>query len=283
MNHHVSEGHGPPTFFITLSCAEYHWEEIKRILRDRFLVASQDSPDLESNYIQLVNDYTLIIQEYFQERVKIWLETVGRKIFRIKHYWLRYEFAPSRGQIHAHMLVISDFRKVFDIAHTLNGNKALKARFLSFWAEKCLGLTCNPCEEYDFNGEEDSHPAKSNLEDISNYEEDISYCLQCLQQHKCSSYCLRKRKCQSTEEESPSKKQRVCRSGAGIEKTPGKGDTDGFRLREDPCIVRDARGFDRLEMQRTNRRTVQSSTFLLQGKYPNMNMADPFLYRMTSS
>ena len=31
INHHIEAGHGPPTFFITLSCAEYMWPDIKRI------------------------------------------------------------------------------------------------------------------------------------------------------------------------------------------------------------------------------------------------------------
>ena len=29
INHHIEAGHGPPNFFITLSCAEYLWPDIK--------------------------------------------------------------------------------------------------------------------------------------------------------------------------------------------------------------------------------------------------------------
>ena len=36
INHHIEEGHGAPAMFITLSCAEYHWPDIKRLLIDRF-------------------------------------------------------------------------------------------------------------------------------------------------------------------------------------------------------------------------------------------------------
>ncbi len=60
----------------------------------------------------IINMYTLVIQEYFQERVKAWLDTVGKELIGIKHHWLRYEFAPSRGQIHAHMIVICDNKDV---------------------------------------------------------------------------------------------------------------------------------------------------------------------------
>ena len=59
----------------------------------------------------------------------------------------------------------------------------------------------------------------------------------------------------------------MCKAGAGIEKTAGMGDTDGFRLRGLPEIVKDPRGFLRLCLNRTNSRIIQTSTYALQGKY----------------
>jgi hypothetical protein len=53
---------------------------------------TQDSPTL----LRLVDEYSVVIQEFFQKRVEIWLETVGKKILRIKHYWGRFEFTPAR-------------------------------------------------------------------------------------------------------------------------------------------------------------------------------------------
>jgi hypothetical protein len=32
INHHVSKGHGPPTFFITLSCAKSWWPDLRGLL-----------------------------------------------------------------------------------------------------------------------------------------------------------------------------------------------------------------------------------------------------------
>jgi hypothetical protein len=32
INHHVSRGHGPPTFFITLSCAKNWWPDLQHLL-----------------------------------------------------------------------------------------------------------------------------------------------------------------------------------------------------------------------------------------------------------
>lgn len=32
INHHVGRGHGPPTYFITLSCAKNWWPDLRRLL-----------------------------------------------------------------------------------------------------------------------------------------------------------------------------------------------------------------------------------------------------------
>jgi hypothetical protein len=63
----------------------------------------------------------------------------------------------------------------------------------------------------------------------------------------------------SKQESKDSKRRRCCRCGAGAEKTAFHADTPGFPLRTEPEILRDLRGFDRLELPRNNQRTVQSS------------------------
>ena len=52
----------------------------------------------------------------------------------------------------------------------------------------------------------------------------------------------------------------------------GKGDTEGFPLRSEAAIIHDVRGFYRLELPRENRRTVQSSTWLVQGWRANCDI-----------
>src|SRR5687767_10684758 len=94
------------------------WPDIKQLT-----IAGLETPDLDKSFVQIVNDYTLIVQEYFQERVKIWLSTIGSKVFHIKHYWLRFEFAPSRGQIHAHMLAIHDNHFVMEPYYRYKKNR----------------------------------------------------------------------------------------------------------------------------------------------------------------
>ena len=194
INHHVESNHGPPTFFITLSCAEYMWPDIKRLIIDRFTIAGMDVPDLDKSFVQIVNDYTLIVQEYFQERVKIWLSTIGAKVFHIKYYWVRFEFAPSRGQIHAHMLAIHDNPNVMIPYYLSKGNKKKQEEILYQWMTEDLGITAwFPENSFSFLDKK-LHPSKFLFRDVlEKKDEDFLSCLQKLQFHKCSAFCMRKR------------------------------------------------------------------------------------------
>jgi hypothetical protein len=76
----------------------------------------------------------------------------------------------------------------------------------------------------------------------------------------------------SKQESKDSKRRRCCRCGAGIEKTAFHADTPGFPLRTEPEILRDLRGFDRLELPRNNQRTVQSSLYFVQSWRANCDI-----------
>ena len=65
----------------------------------------------------IVTERTAVVQEYFQKRVGFWLETVGKVIFGMKHYWVRYEFASGRGQIHAHRVAISSDQDTYQLCN----------------------------------------------------------------------------------------------------------------------------------------------------------------------
>ena len=138
INHHVAEGNGPPTLFITLSCAEYFWKDINRLLKERFHFNGVTSPldvkDGKYNSVKNVNNMTIVVQEYFQKRVEHWIAKIGRPIFKITDYWLRYEFAPSRGQIHCHMLAITSHNKLLKEAMDKYGSiKNMAPFWLSGW------------------------------------------------------------------------------------------------------------------------------------------------------
>ena len=97
INHHVEKGRGPPNIFMTLSCAEYFWPDLKKLLEKCILLTEGikvyldiDLPKLN----QALNDYTII---FFQIQVNDFLKTIGQEVFGTKHCWGRFEFAKSRG------------------------------------------------------------------------------------------------------------------------------------------------------------------------------------------
>ena len=144
-------------FFITLSCAEYHWPDISRLLIDRLKLGGKEPEDYPVNpsdrgFVKLVNQYSIVVQEYFQKRVVLWLETAGKELFGIDHYWVRYEFAPGRGQIHAHLFAMSEdigiFEQMAQDGKTSDGTKA-KALRLAKYAEERLGMTASVAGGFD--------------------------------------------------------------------------------------------------------------------------------------
>jgi hypothetical protein len=58
-------------FFITLSCAEYFWKDIETIIKDRLEQAGLDTSDCRvdaKGFPQLVNDFSVVVQEFFKKR-----------------------------------------------------------------------------------------------------------------------------------------------------------------------------------------------------------------------
>lgn len=219
INQHLELGNGAPMFFITLSCAEYFWPDVVQLLRDRLSAANLDTSDV---YIgspalpQLVNDYTIVIQEYFQKRTETWLNTVGKVIFGIKHYWVRYEFAPGRGQIHAHLLAIPDNHDIYELCHVKlkeNDGEKKRAKVLADWAETSFGLTASVCDDFDTRCVGATRPDRKDckctgdqcegypnpvsfrftdigdnvIDQVNDGQNLMVYC----QMHKCSKFCLR--------------------------------------------------------------------------------------------
>jgi hypothetical protein len=109
IGYHGEEGNGHPSLFITLSCAEYHWKDIERLLNKRRSIAGEHpltTLDSITDKVKAVNDYSIVIQEYFQARVTDFLENCSKQVFGIEHYFARFEFAKRRGQINVHILAV---------------------------------------------------------------------------------------------------------------------------------------------------------------------------------
>ena len=207
ISYHLKEGHGPPTLFMTFSCAEYWWDDMLTVLFKRI----QDTNDKEKVLLcqhnptsneafeakcYLVDTYTAIIQEYFQLRLDNWMETIGKDVFEIKYYWGRFEFTKGRGQIHAHVLGIPSN---LHLLHTfyemwkINKDEKKATQLLSEYVRDRFDLS----EE--LPTEEKSAYKVPNINPIS-----IPYCqvqtndavdkINCVKKvhiHKCNKFCLR--------------------------------------------------------------------------------------------
>ena len=205
INHHVDVGNGVPMFFITLSCAEYFWKDVEEMLKDRMDLAGLDTTDCKvgaPGFSQIVNDFAVVVQEYFQDRVVTWLDTVGKVIFGIEHYWVRYEFAPGRGQIHAHLLAISKDQEVYTIAHQAakfdaeaNESEPTRAKILSEWASSKFGLTASVGDDFDSRNINDEQPTTIRFTDLGDdpkqHTEDIENLKKAVQVHDCSGFCMK--------------------------------------------------------------------------------------------
>ena len=153
INYHVEHKHGPPTLFITLSCAENWWKDLHKLLKKKlhgtkyeFLISQLESDDEKTRLkarCKVSQTFSITVQEFFQKRVEIWLEKVGKPVFGIKYYWGRFEFAKGRGQIHLHLLGIVENRKVQHQYYECVLREDLKSgiQLLSKYAREELGLT----------------------------------------------------------------------------------------------------------------------------------------------
>ena len=191
VNHHIEMGHGPPTMFITLSCAEHYWPDIHTLIAQRRSF-SKTSSEPKSPH-SLLNDYAIVVQEYFQQRVSAWLETVGKHVLNIKHYWLRYEFAPGRGQIHAHMLAIGDNMDIQKLYFKHMGNLDKQSKILSEWAQNTFAMTASvPPHSNPSSSNALQHPSSLSFCNIDDILTDAENCLKSNQYHTCGPKCMKK-------------------------------------------------------------------------------------------
>jgi hypothetical protein len=143
----------------------------------------------------ILNDYSSVVEEYFQKRVEIWLQTVGKKIFGIKHFWVRYEFAPGRGQIHAHLLAISQDQDIYQLCHNdlkLPNGKELRAQRLAAFVQKHYDMTA--CVHPEFEGisvDEGREALSMRFLDINDHVSDIQKLTKAVMCHNCSGFCMR--------------------------------------------------------------------------------------------
>jgi hypothetical protein len=200
--HHLEVGHGPPTLFLTLSCAELWWPDLKRLLCD-FVKGTEDeylADELEEEHKRatatkkLVEMYSLVVQEFFQIRLQNWLDTIGKDIFKIKHYYIRFEFAKGRGQIHAHILAITQDNGIcveFYKKYIQDKNIEAGTEILSEYARNQLGLTADLPEVNDDQVDAADIALQTRFSECTDVNMDLySLCSDC-HIHVCNKFCLR--------------------------------------------------------------------------------------------
>ncbi|GFH43542.1 hypothetical protein CTEN210_00015 [Chaetoceros tenuissimus] len=291
--YHLDKGHGPPTLFMTFSCAEYWWNDLLHFLKkkimnteDEHLLQSLEEGDEESQrkiQAKLVDKYTASVQVFFQEKLDNWLETIGKNIFNIKHYYLRFEFAKGRGQIHAHMVAITaDHELLTEFYHTfcIERKEELGAELMEEYVTNVLSLT----EEIDFDKEkleseqqklretsessDSSSPLSTNFFSASNHKLDMCQLCYDVHMHECSDYCLGPQTTNGT--------ARTCRMGAGKEVIPNDHtSTPGFESpKETASIEKDyKKDIHILKLKRNNSRLKKTSTSMLESWRANCDVS----------
>jgi hypothetical protein len=206
ISHHLEQGHGPPTLFMTFSCAEYWWSDLQKIIYERckgtededlaeIMLTSEDEKKKKAAKFKLMEMYSAVVQEFFQHRMDNWLETIGKDIFNISHYYLRFEFAKGRGQIHAHMMAItSDYQFIqgyYD--KTISQDNIQATKIYSDYSRQNLALTA---ELPTINNDEPKviDALQSHYSNTSSVNNDFLNLVQDTAIHECNNYCLRFRK-----------------------------------------------------------------------------------------
>ena len=296
---HVSRGHGPPTHFMTLTCAENWWPDLRRI----FAALEKSSPvkpkrkrktkgdtidepaksrsELldEGNFqamAQAARRYPLYVNEYFMKRAKTFLDGYAREVLNIEYYWGRVEFASGRGQIHLHILCIAKDRAYLDDFYRADSEEE-KIKIVQDYAEGILDMTADV--KFDESRAKFSIPNDPNSGEPTHKRG--------VQNTKCSPLGIRFADCVDKKqdhihlvqdcmyhdcnpycmgpENHKDPKHRVCRFGFGSEENPNKGDTPGKPNITRATIEKDHKGVEHFYLPRLNSvRVVQHSKALIQ-------------------
>lgn len=262
--HHVTRGRGPPTFFITFSCAEHWWPDLRRLLWQLEEIAGNkmEATQIKSNDFTAIQraakKYPLYVNELFMKRANAFMKTVVQQALGIEYYWGRIEFAPGRGQIHLHLVGIADDKAYLTEFHKAKTMEE-KARVVESYAKERLDMTADVRinDSKDYRKDIATSPLATRYCEATNECEDARILAQDCMVHHCNKYCLRE-----TTKSGP----RECRVTGSTESLFGKSDAPGYPPLQETTIQKSSKGFHRFCMKRTQSvRITQHSRYLLQG------------------
>ena len=103
-----------PSFFITGSMAELHWPHLWTIMDEFLQIAASKAPDDATitflrNHLgktavreRVIQQFGHIASRYFEKRTQLYFQIVLAPCLDLDDWFIRYEFAESRKQIHFH-------------------------------------------------------------------------------------------------------------------------------------------------------------------------------------
>lgn len=202
--HHLQNKNGPPTMFMTFSCAEYWWSDLEKMLVKRCqgtedekvvhdMMHHEDDKKKLSAKTKILESYAAIVQEFFQIRLDNWMETVGKNVFNISHYYNRFEFAKGRGQIHAHMLCVTKdnhFIAEFYKEYVQNKRAIDGTEVYAKYARSNLAMTGEK-PEMQMNEPIPDAPLSGRFCETVSVKNDLAKLVEQTHMHDCNDYCLR--------------------------------------------------------------------------------------------
>jgi hypothetical protein len=280
---HVSRHHGPPTHFITLTCAENWWPDLRNIMYD--LEVASEKGNVNEHAKKLKNNdfsalrksvakYPLYVNQYFMKRANEFMDGYARDVLGIEYYWGRVEFAAGRGQIHLHILGIAKNKAYLHDFYRAETEQD-KTDVMEKYATRMLDLTADTQvdenhDKLDQNTKEITSPLGIRFGECTDEDRDHRLLAQDCMYHDCNDYCLGEVKKTRQDGQDICRK---CRFGFGTEKHAGERDTEGKGLHEKAKIVKDHKGVEHFYMpRRYSERINQHSRSLLQAWRANADV-----------
>jgi hypothetical protein len=158
---YIGRGHGPPTFFITLSCAKNWWPALQRLLYElesihgKYQKSQAIKEGSRKETSNAARKYPFFINDFFMKHVNLFMKTVTKNALQIEHYWCRMEFAPGRGAIHLHVVAIAtnrayvqDFFKASKLQEKSEVLNNYATKHLDMTADAKVSNNLNYCPDY---------------------------------------------------------------------------------------------------------------------------------------
>ena len=266
-------------FFMTGSCAEFHFPPLRRLLEQYILQSTGEEVNLaeDSNArFKAVQENTHVVVSYFDLHNQAWHEKVLKPVFGVSDYWYRYEFAKSRSQIHWHQQSWRDDRQPHQLLHEAREDNCSETEYaarLSQWADENFATTALHPAGNNEEGQPRNDlwpPPEGTADPISTDRDPLVEMLMetaasqdaILEDHLLlwnrvglHSFCDYYLRTLRHTEPGLQPRERVCRMEFGSEFRQGK------KLHSVPEIVEDHNGAPLLEMPRDHPRVVQHSRY----------------------